>query len=139
MALTTPDGEPIGKDAVGELGEKLAARHLRSEGYKVLYRNFRAVEGGEVDIVCRHGEVLAFVEVKTRTTTKYGRPIDAVNMDKRYLITRGAMEWLRLLDAEDGSIRYRFDVAEVILSDGERPEFNVVKEAFETPEPFIYG
>ena len=41
MALTTPDGEPIGKDAVGELGEKLAARHLRSEGYKILYRNFR--------------------------------------------------------------------------------------------------
>ena len=124
---------------MGELGEQLAVRHLRSEGYKVLYRNFRAVEGGEVDIVCRHGDVLAFVEVKTRTSDKYGRPIDAVNMDKRFLITRGAMEWLRLLDFENGEVRYRFDVVEVMLSNGERPEFNVVREAFETPEPYIYG
>lgn len=139
MNLTTPDGEPIDRGAIGALGEKLAARHLRSEGYKVLYRNFRAVEGGEVDIVCRDGEVLAFVEVKTRTSTRFGRPIDAVTMDKRYLITRGAMEWLRLLDAEDGRIRYRFDVAEVILADGKAPTFNLVREAFETPEPFIYG
>ena len=139
VRLTTREGERLEKGEIGLLGEKLAARHLRSVGYKLLYRNFRAVEGGEVDIVCRHGRILAFVEVKTRTSTKFGRPIDAVTMDKRYLITRGAMEWLRLLDWEEGKIRYRFDVVEVLLSDGERPDFTLVQDAFQTPQPFIYG
>lgn len=133
------DGERLGKDEVGHIGELLAARHLRSCGFKVLYHNFRAVEGGEIDIVCRDGEVLAFVEVKTRTSLRYGRPIDAVTMDKRFLIARGAMAWLRLLDRPEGSINYRFDVVEVLLADGEPPDFNLVKAAFETPEPFLYG
>ena len=105
----------------------------------MLYRNNRAVHGGEVDIVCRDRNTLVFAEVKTRTSLKYGRPIDAVTMDKRYLITRGAMEWLRLLDFENGKVRYRFDVVEVLLTDGQPPDFTVVREAFETPEPFIYG
>ena len=139
MRLTTPEGERIGKDAVGELGENLSVRHLRSVGYKVLYRNFRAVDGGEVDIVCRDNQTLAFVEVKTRTSSKWGRPADAVTMDKRYLINRGAMEWLRLLDWEDGRLNYRYDVIEVLLHDGEPPQFNLIKGAFETPEPYIYG
>ncbi len=138
MELTC-DGEPLDKDEIGKLGESLAARHLRAEGFKVLYRNHRAVDGGEVDIVCRDGKILAFVEVKTRTSLAYGRPIDAVTMDKRYLITRGAMDWLRLLDRPEGSVNYRFDVVEVLLSDGQPPDFNLVKAAFETPEPFIYG
>jgi len=135
----TRDGESLGNEEIGELGESLAARHLRSEGFKVLYRNFRAVDGGEVDIVCRDGKILAFVEVKTRTSLAYGRPIDAVTMDKRYLITRGAMGWLRVLDRPEGSVNYRFDVVEVLLTDGEPPDFTLVKAAFETPEPFLYG
>ena len=133
------DGGPAGNEEIGRLGEDLAARHLRSAGYKVLRRNFRAVDGGEVDLVCRDADVLAFVEVKTRTSLDYGRPIDAVTMDKRYLIARGAFEWLRLLEWPDGAINYRFDVVEVLLTDGLSPEFNVVKAAFETPEPFIFG
>lgn len=139
MSLETPAGDPIGSAELGVVGERLAARHLRSEGYKVLYRNYRAVDGGEVDIVCRDRDTLVFVEVKTRTSLAFGRPIEAVTMDKRYLITRGAMEWLRLLDFEMGTVRYRFDVVEVLLSHGEPPEFNVVREAFETPEPYLYG
>lgn len=135
----TRDGEPLDKGAVGALGEALAAKHLRSLGRKILYPNFRAVDGGEVDLVCRDVEVLSFVEVKTRTSAQYGRPIDAVTMDKRHLITRGAMEWLRLLDLPDQTVNYRFDVVEVMLTDGEPPQFTVVDGAFETPEPFIYG
>ena len=132
-------GEPIPSEEIGRLGEQLAARHLRSLGFKLLYHNFRAVDGGEVDIVGRDGDILAFVEVKTRTSLRYGRPIDAVTMDKRFLITRGAMEWLRQLDRPEGSVNYRFDVLEVMLTDGEPPEFNLVKAAFETPEPILYG
>ena len=78
---------------LGRKGEKVAARHLRSSGHKILFRNFRAPHGGEVDIVCRdrrHDE-LVFVEVKTRSSEEFGRPLDAVDRKKRRLILRGAM------------------------------------------------
>ena len=62
----------------GARGEKLARRHLRREGYKILYRNFRGRTGGEIDIVCRDGETLVFVEVKTRSSEDFGRPFETI-------------------------------------------------------------
>ena len=91
----------------------MAARFLRSHGYKILYRNFRAHRGGEVDVVCRDGDTLVFVEVKTRTSELFGRPADAVNKAKQELITRGAMAWLRMLDRP--GILFRFDIVEVVV------------------------
>ena len=135
----TRDGQALSKQEIGLLGENLAARYLSSRGLKILYRNFRATDGGEVDIVARDGDVLAFIEVKSRTSERYGRPVDAVNMDKRFLITRGAMEWLRLLDSDDACLNYRFDVVEVILNDGQKQQINLIKGAFETPEPYLSG
>lgn len=123
---------------LGRLGEKLAARHLSRYGYKVLYRNFRARGGGEVDIVCRDkaANTLAFVEVKTRSSTEFADPASAVNREKRELIARGARAWLHMLDNPD--ILFRFDIAEVVVS-GEVPEINVIKGAFTMPGPFRYG
>ena len=83
------------------MGERIARVYLKGEGRKILYRNFRAPKGGEVDIVARDGEVLSFVEVKTRTSEEFGRPLDAVNRKKQKLIERGANEWLRLLGTRD--------------------------------------
>ena len=126
---------------VGDLGEKIAARFLQCRGWKVLYRNFRAPKGGEVDLVMRGGrdlKQLVFVEVKTRTRKGYGRPLEAVDRDKQTLIERGANEWLRLLSNEHRyeerdfrrTISWRFDVVEIILQDGEIPEVNLVENAF---------
>ena len=129
--------EVLSKQAIGQLGEKLAAGHLKRQGMKILYRNFRATHGGEVDIVARDGGVLAFVEVKTRTTEIYGRPVEAVNMDKRFLITRGAFEWLRLLETDGLEINYRFDVVEILLKKGKREQINLIKGAFETPDSYL--
>src|SRR5204862_7818329 len=69
---------------LGRRGENLAARYLRSDGFKILYRNFRARGGGEVDIVCREKKLntLVFIEVKTRSSEKFGRPADAVKSAK---------------------------------------------------------
>lgn len=102
----------------------------------MLYRNFRHRRGGEVDIVCRDcrsGE-LVFVEVKTRRTRDYGSPSHAVDAEKRRLIARGAMAWLRLLEWPD--IRYRFDIVEVVTHDGAAPEVTIVENAFALPEPY---
>lgn len=122
---------------IGALGEELAAAWLRKNGRKVLYRNFRAPHGGEVDIVCRHKDVLAFVEVKTRTSEAFGRPADAVNADKQRLIQRGAQEWLRLLGRP--KIKFRFDIAEVLLTEGELPKVGVIENAFQMPDNSLAG
>jgi len=121
---------------LGERGEKLACKFLRQRGYKVLYRNYRAKRGGEVDIVCRDGDTLVFVEVKTRTREEFGRPLDAVNAAKRKLIIRGALAWLQLLDNPD--ILLRFDVVEVIIAPDSQPRFELVQNAFQLPEYIRY-
>jgi len=121
---------------LGQLGEKLAAEHLRKHGHKILFRNFRAPHGGEVDIVCRdkpHNE-LVFVEVKTRSSEDFGRPFDAVNRKKRRLILRGAMTWLKMLDMPD--ITFRFDVVEVVMTTP--PEIRHLENAFQLPDDYSY-
>ena len=122
---------------LGRRGEQLAARHLRRHGYKVLYRNFRARRGGEVDLVCRDKtcDELVFVEVKTRSTRDFGSPASAVDFEKQRLITRGALAWLRMLDNPD--IIFRFDIVEVVI-DERGPTFNIVRAAFGLPEPHRY-
>ena len=117
---------------IGARGEAIAAVWLRARGAKVIYRNFRAPGGGEVDLVARERNVLLFVEVKTRTGEGHGRPLEAVNREKRDLIRRGAREWLRLLGTRQ--IPWRFDVVEVLLTDGEKPTVNWVRNAFGTEE-----
>jgi putative endonuclease len=133
----SPDTSENQHHLLGRRGEKLAARYLRRNGFKVLYRNFRAPRGGEVDIVCRDTTCneLVFVEVKTRSTRDYGSPASAVKREKQQLIARGALAWLRLLDNPD--IIFRFDIVEVVIdADGE--SFNLVRAAFQLPEPHRY-
>jgi putative endonuclease len=122
---------------VGKMGENLADKWLSRHGRKVLYRNFSGPKGGEVDIVCRHEKVLAFVEVKTRTSEKFGRPADAVNQEKQLLIQRGAAEWMRMLNRP--VLAFRFDIVEVILTEGERPVVRVIENAFQLPQGNMQG
>lgn len=122
--------------ALGQQGEKLAARALKEQNYKILATNFRGRQGGEIDLVCREIDTntLVFVEVKTRSTEQFGRPIDAVDKKKRRRIVRGAMAWLRMLDMPD--IQFRFDVVEVIMDGG--PEIRVIQNAFGLPTGYFY-
>ena len=120
----------------GALGEKLACRYLKHNGYKVLFRNFRGRSGGEIDIVCRDRDTLVFVEVKTRGREDFGRPVEAVDRDKRKRISRGALAWLRMLDNPD--ILFRFDVVEVVIVDEAKPRVELIKNAFPLSKPYLY-
>ena len=120
----------------GFLGEKLAGRFLRRNGYKILYRNFRGHSGGEIDIVCRDDDTLVFVEVKTRARENFGRPIEAVDRRKQKRISRGGLAWLRMLDNPD--ILFRFDVVEVIIAEDGKPRLELIKNAFQLSAPYIY-
>ena len=128
---------PTAKMALGECGEKFAARYLRRHGYRVLVRRFKT-RAGEIDIVCRHGDWLVFVEVKTRKSDDYGAPSEAVTIEKQKHMSRTGLDYLRLLDHP--RIRFRFDIVEVILQDGARKpaDIRLIQNAFDLSEPFVY-
>jgi putative endonuclease len=122
---------------LGREGERLAARYLQRNGYRVLYRNFRAPHGGEVDLVCRDKtcDTLAFVEVKTRRSLAFGTPGEAVTREKQKLIARGALAWLDLLGHP--AIHFRFDIIEIVF-EKDAPTFHLIKDAFKLPEQYTY-
>lgn len=121
-------GVPRSNKWIGDYGERVACDYLRSQQVHVLKRNFRAPRGGEVDIIARHGRVLLFVEVKTRQHDAKIRPLSAVDRKKQALIERGANAWLRKLRTRQ--IPWRFDVIEVLVKDGEKPDVRWIRDAF---------
>jgi putative endonuclease len=124
VPLSGPAHLSVGKD-----GEKLAARYLRQNGFRILYRNFRSKRGGEIDLICRdcRENTLVFVEVKTRSTDLFGPPHAAVTQAKQERIIRGAKEWLRMLD--DPRVSYRFDIIDVVMNPV--PRISCIRNAFE--------
>jgi putative endonuclease len=74
--------------------------------------------------------------VKTRTREDFGRPLDAIDRDKRNRISRGGLAWLRLLG--NPAILFRFDVVEVVIAEGLEPRIEIVENAFPLPQPYIY-
>lgn len=101
------------KDAVGRYGEDLAAAHLRAAGLQVLARNWRCPDG-ELDIVALDEGVVAFVEVKTRSGTAFGAPVEAVTPAKARRIHRLAMRWLAEQRPDARWCPIRFDVVSVV-------------------------
>ena len=81
-----------------------------------------------MDIIARDHKLLLFVEVKTRREGGKIRGLDAVGKDKQALIERGANSWLKRLGTRD--LPWRFDVIEITVKDGEKPQINHVKDAF---------
>lgn len=99
------------KDAVGRYGEDVAVRHLADAGLVVLERNWRCRDG-EIDVVARDGDVLVFCEVKTRRSTGFGLPAEAVTRGKADRLRRLALLWLR--EREASAAELRFDVVSVL-------------------------
>ena len=120
----------------GRRGENEACRFLREHGYKILYRNFKSRAGGEIDIVCRDKDTLVFVEVKTRGNVEFGRPMEAIGREKQLRISKGGLAWLRLLDNPD--VPFRFDVVEVLWPEQGKPSCELIQDAFELSQPYIY-
>jgi putative endonuclease len=93
-AVASPAGIPwVAAHSLGSYGERLAARYLRDRGLEVLEQNWRC-DLGEIDIVARDGDCLVVCEVKTRRSTNFGEPIEAVNYRKLARLRRLAAVWL---------------------------------------------
>lgn len=121
------EGQPPRGAYLGEYGELVAESWLRAQGYKILRRRLRLGAGGEVDIICRKGELLVFAEVKSALSSAAGRPARRVNEHKRELLRRAAALWLRRLGREVPS---RMDIIEVLLPPGGKPSVNHIEGAF---------
>ncbi len=120
----------------GELGERAAKRHLQKLGLKFLTANFRSARG-EIDLIFRDGDCLAFVEVKTRSSEDWTRPAAAVDARKRRLISQTALDYLRLL--KNPQVKIRFDIVEVLLADGAVREIRHLPNTFALSKPYRYG
>jgi putative endonuclease len=98
--------------ALGTAGEDVAAAWYTKQGYEVVARNWRCRDG-ELDLIVRSGRTYVFCEVKTRTSTVFGAPVEAVTRDKQMRIRRLAARWLE--DGAPGPAKdIRFDVASVM-------------------------
>ncbi|HKM28416.1 MAG TPA: YraN family protein [Anaerovoracaceae bacterium] len=80
------------KKLLGDLGEELAAEVLRAENYEILEMKYRC-KVGEIDIVARRGDVIVFVEVKTRQSDIMGLPREAVSSTKQQRIRAAALDY----------------------------------------------
>jgi putative endonuclease len=110
---------------LGRFGERYAAWYYRLRGYRVIGRNVR-MRDGELDLIVRRGDTLAFVEVKTRQPRSAGEGFEAVNRAKQSQISRLADRWLAQ-HPHDGAIR--FDVLSLRWT-GRRFETTQVADAF---------
>jgi putative endonuclease len=81
------------KDVLGREGERAAVGYLESCGFRILDRNWRCADG-EIDIVAVERHTLVVCEVKTRSGTRYGTPLDAVGQAKRRRLRKLAAQWL---------------------------------------------
>lgn len=97
---------------LGDSGEDYACRYLKSRGYQILARNFRCRRCGEIDIIAQRQGVLCFVEVKTRSSERYGLPREAVTASKQKKIYRCAEYYLQLRGYEEAP-PLSFDVIEI--------------------------
>ena len=120
----------------GELGEREARKYLRKKGLKFLTANFRS-DRGEIDLICRDGDCLVFVEVKTRSSEEWVRPAAAVDKERRQRLTRAALDYLRL--CRNPKVKVRFDIVEVLLADGTVSEVRHLPNTFAMERPYRYG
>jgi len=116
---------------LGNEGERLAARYLRRQGFRIVARRYRTALG-EIDLVARDGGCIVFVEVKTRRSESAGRPDEAVDSWKQAQLTRLALAFLKRYRLLERSAR--FDVVSIVWEGtASQPRIVHYKNAFEPP------
>ena len=116
---------------IGNFGEEVAAKFLIENGYKILTRNY-SCRFGEIDIIAIEDNCLVFIEVKTRTSLKYGVPEYAVNYWKQKHLSLSARCYIE--QYRMNNYFARFDVVEVFAKSADNSfgvkKINIIKNAF---------
>lgn len=103
---------------LGTRGEEIVAAHLQNLGARIIAKNWR-IKDGEIDLVARVNGTLIFVEVKTRSSHRYGHPLEAIDLRKAHRLQRLALAWIASHDQWGAD--YRIDCAAVDFSDRLNP------------------
>jgi putative endonuclease len=119
------------KKELGKKGEEVALRFLKKNGYRIIEKNY-VCKLGEMDIIAKEKDTLAFIEVKTRTTTEFGPPQLAVNFSKQRQLSKVALNYLKEKHLEE--VKARFDVVAILLEQ-EKEKIELIKDAFELQYP----
>ncbi len=122
--VATPSPRAQRTRALGAYGEAVAARHLVQQGLVLLDRNWRC-EAGEIDLVLRDGRTLVVCEVKTRSSTTFGSPLEAVTEQKAARLRRLAARWLTEHGLRPDGVR--LDLVGVLAVPGRAPELEHVR------------
>lgn len=118
---------PIARRALGQLGEDLAVRHLQQKGYVILERNYRCSHG-EVDVVARDHDRLAFVEVRARRGTSFGTPEESITPSKQVRLATVARVFLQEKGYSD--VDWGIDVVAVQFTpDGILQRIELIRDA----------
>ena len=104
----------------------MAARFLKKRGYKIIARNHRT-RSGEIDIIAREGETLVFVEVKARTSDRFGSAKAAVTPQKQRQVAKVALGYLKMTD--QSYAKARFDVVTVTYRTTDH-DIDLIRNAF---------
>jgi putative endonuclease len=131
-----PGREDPDRRARGREAEDLAAAFLEARGLEILARN-HATRRGEVDLVAREGDVLCFVEVRSRTSEAQGGPEETVSATKARRVVAAATDWAERNGGLERDIR--FDVVAVTLLEGAPARLEHFRGAFDAdgrPEPW---
>ncbi|MFP3983723.1 MAG: YraN family protein [Desulfurivibrionaceae bacterium] len=121
------------RQKLGKKGEDLARKHLEEAGYNVIESNYRT-RSGEIDLIANDAGVLVFIEVKTRSSDRFGTPLEGVTAAKCRQISKVALEYLSRNNCQDRPAR--FDVVGVGIGPPVRVE--VVKNAFTLSEGVVW-
>ncbi|MBC8458323.1 MAG: YraN family protein [Deltaproteobacteria bacterium] len=112
---------------LGKFGEVLALKKIKLLGYKNIIRNYRCPLG-EVDLIAKDGDTLAFIEIKTRKGKSIGYAKEAVNARKRRQLSKVALAYMKSNDC--WGAKARFDVVAISI-EKDKPQIEVIKNAFE--------
>lgn len=112
---------------LGPRGEAIAADFLVGAGWNIVHRNFRAGRK-EVDLVVRRDGIVAFVEVKTRSSNRFGDPLDAITPRKQREVEEVARAWIERHGSDDDV--YRFDAVAVRLQPDGAPRVEHLEDAW---------
>jgi putative endonuclease len=118
---------PDGRNALGNRGERIAAKALKKAGYRILGRNVR-LGRNELDLIAQEGDTVAFVEVKTRHESDVYGAADNITATKRRNLLQAARAYLA--EARQDGLYYRFDVVTVTIPQRGRPDVAIYRNAF---------
>lgn len=122
------ENKQMGKISLGEYGEDFTCRFLKTKRYKIIERNYRSL-WGEVDIIAKDKDTLVFIEVKTRSSDRFGPPESSVTRTKQNRIRRIAEAYIKT--SKYRNLCFRFDVVSILFdSKKNMVDFKLIQNAF---------